>query len=411
MVEVVFRPDPNIWDGRFANHAWLQELPKPLTKLTWDNVVYVSPALGEELGIGNGDNVEIRIESAGITGPAWIMPGQAHRTLTVFLGYGRRRAGRVGEGIGYDAYPLRNSAAPWFATASVRRGEGRVELATTQAHFSMEGFDFVRVVERAHADEPLESRERRPTLYSGHGYGDPSWGMTIDLDRCIGCNACIVACQAENNIAVVGKEQVAMGREMQWLRVDRYYDGPIEAPRTHFQPVPCMHCDQAPCEMGCPVHATVHGPEGLNQMVYNRCIGTRTCSSFCPYKVRRFNWYDYTSDAPPSVQAQRNPDVTVRDRGIMEKCTYCVQRISAARIEAKKEERPIREGEVVTACQAVCPTQVIVFGNIADPDSAVSQSKRSPRNYSLLEELNTWPRTTYLAEISDDETSEGGEKS
>jgi molybdopterin-containing oxidoreductase family iron-sulfur binding subunit len=401
-LEVVLRPDPTIWDGRFANVGWLQELAKPLTKTTWDNVVAVSPALAHGLGVGTGDHVEIAGGGSAVSGPAWILPGQPERTVTVFLGYGRPRAGRVGDGHGFDAYPLVTAASPlYLPAADIRRGQGRTDIATTQYHASMEGADFVRVVARAEAGRPIESDESSPTLYSGWNYSDPSWGMAIDLDTCIGCNACVLACQAENNIAVVGKDQVAMGREMQWIRIDRYYEGPAENPRAHFQPVPCMHCEQAPCEMGCPVGATLHSADGINQMVYNRCIGTRTCSSYCPYKVRRFNWYDYTGEASASVQAQFNPDVTVRARGVMEKCTYCVQRISAARITAKKEQRSIRDGEVVTACQAVCPTQAIVFGNIKDPDSAVSRAKRSPRNYTLLKELNTWPRTTYLAEIDD----------
>jgi MoCo/4Fe-4S cofactor protein with predicted Tat translocation signal len=408
-VEVVLRPDPTIWDGRFANVGWLQELAKPLTKATWDNVVAVSSAFARELGVATGDHVEIGSGSSTVSGPAWILPGQPERTITVFLGYGRSRAGRVGDGHGYDAYPLSTVASPLLvASAEVRRGTGRTEIATTQYHSTMDGFDFVRVIPRDQADRPIESDESPPTLYSGWNYGNPSWGMVIDLDACIGCNACILACQAENNVPVVGKEQVAMGREMQWLRVDRYYEGPEQAPSTHFQPVPCMHCEQAPCEMGCPVAATVHGSDGINQMVYNRCIGTRTCSSYCPYKVRRFNWYDYTGDTPASTQAQFNPDVTVRARGVMEKCTYCVQRVSAARITAKKEQRDIRDGEVVTACQAVCPTQAIVFGNIKDPDSAVSKARKSPRHYTLLKELNTWPRTTYLAEIEDAKPESGG---
>jgi molybdopterin-containing oxidoreductase family iron-sulfur binding subunit len=261
----------------------------------------------------------------------------------------------------------------------------------------MDGFDFVRTV--ASADTTIAKYEHQPSFYPEKPRERPAWGMSIDLDLCIGCNACVVGCTAENNVPVVGREQVAEGRFMHWLRIDHYHEGDTANPDSSFQPVPCMHCEQAPCEMGCPVNATVHSKDGLNLQVYNRCVGTRTCSAYCPYKVRRFNWFDYTGDDPPSLQAMRNPEVTVRSRGVMEKCTYCIQRISAARIAAKIAGRPIAEGEVVTACQQACPTQAIVFGDVADPDSAVTKRKAQGREYSLLEEANTRPRTTYLARV------------
>ncbi len=402
-LEAIFRPDPCVWDGRFSNLAWLQELPKPLTKLTWDNVLAISARLAEGLDLGAGDEAELTVKGRSVRGPVWILPGQAERTITVFLGYGRSRAGRVGDGAGFNGYAVRTSAEPWAVPgAALRRTGKRLRLATTQNHATMDGGDFVRTMSvtearAAHPDEPLA-----PTFYPQWEYPKYAWAMSIDLDLCIGCNACVVACQAENNIPVVGKEQVEAGREMHWIRVDRYYEGGLDRPdRTLFQPLPCMHCEQAPCEVGCPVNATVHGPEGLNQMVYNRCVGTRTCASYCPYKVRRFNFFEYAATDSPLLQAQRNPNVTVRARGVMEKCTYCVQRISAARIEAQKEGRPIRDGEVVTACQSACPTQAIVFGNQADPDSGVSRRQQSPRQYTLLRELNTRPRTTYQARILD----------
>lgn len=274
-------------------------------------------------------------------------------------------------------------------------------MPSTQMQHEMGATELIREFTRTQLAGPVAAPTEQPSLYPPVPTGDTRWGMLIDLDQCIGCNACVVACQAENNIAVVGAEEVAKGRQMHWLRVDHYHSGPPEAPRSHFLPVPCMHCEQAPCEAGCPVNATVHGTGGLNEMVYNRCIGTRTCSSFCPYKVRRFNWFDWTAEDPPSIKAQRNPNVTVRARGVMEKCTYCVQRISEARIAARKEQRPIADGEVRTACQQTCPTQAIVFGNLANTDSQVSRLRRSPRHYGLLEELNTRPKTTYLGEVVD----------
>jgi molybdopterin-containing oxidoreductase family iron-sulfur binding subunit len=408
-VEIVVRPDPTIHDGSFVNNGWLQELPKPLFKTTWENVVAVSPALAGRMQIETGDL--LRVESGGraIEGPAWVLAGQPERVVTVFLGYGRTYAGRVGNGAGYDAYRMRSSVSPWNATGTITRMGAHVQLASTQEHHMLdaEGANLVRTVTPEHPSAIIESDREQESFYPSWPEDKPAWGMVIDLDRCIGCNACVVACQAENNVPVVGKDQVARGREMHWLRVDRYYAGDPADPETYFQPVPCMHCEQAPCEMGCPVHATVHSPEGLNLMVYNRCIGTRTCSSYCPYKVRRFNWFDYTTDAPSPLEAQRNPDVTVRGRGVMEKCTYCVQRIEAATVHADIENREVREGEVVTACQQACPAKAISFGNLADKKSDVAKQRSSERNYALLAEQGTRPRTTYLARIA--EEKKGGE--
>ncbi|MGE0522487.1 MAG: TAT-variant-translocated molybdopterin oxidoreductase [Variibacter sp.] len=398
-LEIVFRPDPTVWDGRFANIAWLQELPKPVTKITWDNVVAISPPLANKLHFADGQIVEVTAGDAKVKGPVWIVPGQAGNTVALYLGYGRRAGGEISRGIGYDAFALRPSRDRWCTHGRILRVEGSATVATTQAHHRMDGFDFVREVT---ADAPRTPPPKdQSSFYPEWNDAAHAWGMTIDLDRCIGCNACIAACNVENNVAVVGKDQVARGREMLWLRVDRYYEGDIENPRAFFQPVPCMHCEKAPCEMGCPVHATVHSPEGLNQMVYNRCIGTRTCSSYCPYKVRRFNWYDYRKFGEAD-RAAKNPDVTVRSRGVMEKCTYCTQRIQAAHVAADKENRALRDGDIVTACQQACPTTAITFGDIKDPNAGVSQRRKSGRHYVLLEEIGTRPRTTYLARWRDD---------
>ncbi|PWT82391.1 MAG: molybdopterin oxidoreductase [Blastocatellia bacterium] len=407
-VDVLFRPDSSVWDGRFANLGWLQEMPKPLSTVTWDNVVSISPVLAQHARLANGDLVEVTVKDRRVTGPAWIMPGQAPDTVTLYLGYGRRRAGGIGDGVGYDAYGVRPSNSPWVASGTLRRLGGKHQLATTQLHHRMEGFDFVREVTARDPNVPERAAQMAPpSLYPQWPSTDYAWGMVIDLDLCIGCNMCVTACVAENNIAVVGKEQVAAGREMHWLRVDRYYSGEADNPRSFFQPIPCMHCEKAPCEIGCPVHATVHGPEGLNEMVYNRCIGTRTCSSYCPYKVRRFNWFDYRQPQESPTHAAHNPDVTVRSRGVMEKCTYCTQRIQAAHAAADKEQRKIGTDAVVTACQQACPTSAIVFGNLKDAESAVAARRRSGRHYVLLGEFGTRPRTTYLARWRDDADEAG----
>jgi Fe-S-cluster-containing dehydrogenase component len=399
-------PDASVLDGRFANNAWLQELPRPLTKLTWDNVALIAPTLAKRLGLANEDVVELRYRGRTIEAPVWILPGHADGAVSVSLGYGRKRAGRVGDGHGFDAYRLRTGDAPWFARGLALSRTGKTyALATTQHHHSMEGRDLVRVATVAeYQRNPRSATGASPsmpnaTLYEPFAYTGYKWGMAIDLGACIGCNACTIACQAENNIPTVGKTQVALGREMHWIRVDRYYEGPPESPRTHFQPVPCMQCQRAPCEVVCPVEASVHDSEGINVQVYNRCVGTRFCSNNCPYKVRRFNFLQYNDDGIESLKGQRNPEVTVRMRGVMEKCNYCLQRIANGRIEADKQNRRIRDGEVVTACQAVCPTKAITFGDLNDPASGVNAQKASPLDYALLAELNTEPRTTYLAKL------------
>jgi molybdopterin-containing oxidoreductase family iron-sulfur binding subunit len=416
-LEIIFRPDPSIWDGRFANNGWLQELPKPLTKLTWDNVALISPATAAELDLTNGDLVELDYRGQVVQAPVWLMPGHAERSVTLTLGYGRTQTGSIGSGVGFNTFLLRPADAPWFGSGLQLRKTGeQYPLASTQMHFNIEGRDLLRVgtVEQFRAEPDfvrhMDAHSEEVSLYPKFEYNnDHAWGMSVDLNACHGCNACVVACQAENNIPIVGKTEVQRGREMHWLRVDLYYQGDPINPETHHQPVMCMHCENAPCEVVCPVAATLHDHEGLNVMVYNRCIGTRYCSNNCPYKVRRFNFLQYTDLDAESLKLQRNPNVTVRARGVMEKCTYCVQRISAARITAKQEGREIRDGELVTACQAACPTQAIVFGNINDPNSQVAKLKASPLNYGMLADLNTHPRTTYLARLKNPNPALEGE--
>jgi MoCo/4Fe-4S cofactor protein with predicted Tat translocation signal len=404
-LEVVFRPDPSVYDGRYVNNGWLQELPKWLTKLTWDNAALLSPGTADRLNLVSGDVVEVKQGSNTLRIPVWLAPGHAADTITVHLGYGRERAGRIGTGIGFSVNSLRTSAAHDVLTGvQVTKTGDSYELVSTQDHWSLEGRNLVRVATaEQYAQDPnfAAKQEHQPlvglSMFEARKYEGYAWGMAIDQNVCTGCNACVVACQAENNVPVVGKSQVGNGREMHWLRIDRYYSGDLENPDTYHQPMPCQQCESAPCEVVCPVAATTHSDEGLNDMVYNRCVGTRYCSNNCPYKVRRFNFLLYSDWDTASYKLARNPDVTVRSRGVMEKCTYCVQRINLARVTAKLEDRQIRDGEVLSACQSACPTEAIVFGNINDPTSAVSKLKASPLNYPLLGELNTRPRTTYLA--------------
>ncbi len=396
---IEFRPDPNVLDGRFANNAWLQELPKPLTHLVWENAAHISAWLAATHGLSNGDLLACSANHRTIHAPVWITPAQADHTITLFLGYGRTNAGTVGSGIGYNAYHLRPSATPWQVTGSVEAVRKSHELVCTQGHFTMAGRDLARCATPEEAARPAAPPPPLPSLYPEWRRDDYAWGMVIDLSTCLGCNACVVACQAENNIPTVGRAQVARGREMHWIRIDRYVTGDPANPRFLVQPVPCMQCENAPCEVVCPVGATVHSSEGLNDMVYNRCVGTRYCSNNCPYKVRRFNFFDYRAARSSPTHLQENPDVTIRQRGVMEKCTYCVQRIDAARIAAETEQRRMRDGEVRTACQQVCPAEAIAFGDLNDPASKVAQRKSTPTNYALLGELNTRPRTTYLAAV------------
>jgi len=415
-LDIQFRPDASVWDGRFANNGWLQETPRPLTKLTWDNAAVMSPNTATKYGLKNEMLVDLQVGEDKVRVPVWIQPGHCADAVTLHLGYGRRMAGRIGNQVGVDVYPLRPSTATWLRPGATIKATGSTyALACTQSHQNMEGREIVRHATLAtFLGNPTfaQHHEHLPKNVQGLDVGtaggeyapkaeaDYQWGMVVNLGSCTGCNACVVACQAENNIPIVGKTEVTRGREMNWLRIDRYYEGDGENPVAHHQPVACVHCETAPCEVVCPVGATVHDNEGLNNMVYNRCVGTKYCSNNCPYKVRHFNFFEYSDMTTPQLKLGRNPDVTVRSRGVMEKCTYCVQRISAARIEAKSENRKIRDGEVKTACQTACPTQSIVFGDISDPNSQVSKLKEASLNYSLLGELNTKPRTTYLAKVS-----------
>jgi MoCo/4Fe-4S cofactor protein with predicted Tat translocation signal len=412
-LEVNFRRDPSIYDGQFANNGWLQELPKPMTKLTWDNAVLVGPKMADREGLKTEDMVTLELNGRKATLPVWIQAGHPDHSVTVFLGYGRTRAGRAGTGAGFDVYPLRTTAAPWIATGGKLTKTGDTyKLASTQGYQTMNTPNgatrpIVReaTLEEYRKEPKFAQEEQTPrelTLYPNVDYAkqDYAWGMAIDLNSCVGCNNCILACQSENNIAVVGKEQVVLGRHMHWLRVDAYYQGDRDHPKAYFQPVPCMQCENAPCELVCPVGATVHSSEGLNDMVYNRCVGTRYCSNNCPYKVRRFNFLLFQDWETEQYKMMRNPDVTVRSRGVMEKCTYCVQRINERRIDAERADQKITDdGSLQTACQQSCPAGAIIFGNINDPNSRVAKLKAQDRNYGLLADLNTRPRTTYLAEV------------
>ncbi len=419
-IELVFRPDPTIWDGRWASNLWLQELPKPITKITWDNALHMSPAMAARLGLGPEDLVEITAGGRTVTAPVWVMPGHADQCATLTAGYGQR-GGRGGGGAGFNTYPVRTSEAlHWSSGVQIRKMGGTYKLASAQIQHLIAAPEagqnageapFERALVKA---ATLEEFQRNPgfaapedprlrqwySLAPRYRYEGYAWAMAIDLNRCIGCSACVIACYAENNIPVVGKSEVLKGRDMQWIRVDTYYRGRLENPEVYFEPLPCMHCENAPCELVCPVGATMHSAEGLNEMIYNRCVGTRYCSNNCPYKVRRFNFRLYSDWTTGSLYGLRNPNVTVRSRGVMEKCTYCVQRINAAKIEAEKEERSVRDGEIRTACQQACPTDAIIFGDLNDPKSLVSRRKSSPRDYPLLGELNTRPRTTYQAKLT-----------
>jgi len=429
-IEIIFRPDATVYDGRWSNVGWLQELPKPVTNLSWDNAAIVSGATLTRLRLEEDDIIEITVNGHKVKAPVIVAPGHPDNSVTVHLGYGREFAGRVGSGAGFDAYLIRNQWMPFHATGSIAKVEGKWGIAITKSHFqdqrgarfgqqgtgnnSLEADEAIGergIIRYATLDEfkanpgfanEGEGREKTnvdTTLFPNWQYKDNAWAMSIDMNSCTGCNACIVSCYAENNIAVVGKQQVRIGRNMQWLRIDTYFEGDLSAPRAHFQPMACQHCENAPCEQVCPVGATVHTPEGLNTMVYNRCVGTRYCSNNCPYKVRRFNFLLFSDFETESLKLSRNPDVSVRSRGVMEKCSYCIQRITAARIEADKENRPIRDGEVVTACQQACPASAITFGNINDKGSRVAKLREDERSYQVLADLNTRPRTTYVAAV------------
>ena len=429
-IEIIFRPDPNVYDGRWSNVGWLQELPKPVTNLSWDNAALVSGATLTKLGLEEDDIVELSANGGVVKAPVIVAPGHPDNSVTVYLGYGRQFAGRVGSGAGFNAYLIRSTASPFYATGGIKKVGGKWGVAVTKSHyqdhraslFSTEGNknESLEAVEAlgprgviryatvkefkadpnfANEGQNHEQTNMGTSLFPNWTYNGYAWGMAIDMNSCTGCNACIVACYAENNIPVVGKQQVRIGRDMQWLRIDAYYEGDLAAPRGFFQPMMCQQCENAPCEQVCPVGATTHSPDGINMMVYNRCVGTRYCSNNCPYKVRRFNFLLFSDYETESLKLMRNPDVSVRSRGVMEKCTYCLQRIQEAKITADKENRTVRDGEIVTACQQACPAQAIVFGNINDKSSRVAKLRDDQRSYQLLADLNTRPRTKYTAVV------------
>jgi molybdopterin-containing oxidoreductase family iron-sulfur binding subunit len=420
--EVTFAPCPKMVDGRYANNTWLQEMPDPVTKLVWDNAAIMSPATAKELGVDKKDWVKIGSGDKSITAAVWIVRGQADKSIALTLGWGRKRAGRIGNGRGFDVYPLRTTETlGWVSGATVSKVDGEPYFfAQTQDHDSSENRPIVHEATLAEYSKRPNFAEldappmRALPLWPQQDYSQGhQWGMSIDLNACTGCNACNIACMAENNVPVVGKLEVWRGREMHWLRIDRYYVERTEAgatpddPLVLNEPLMCVHCEEAPCENVCPVNATTHGPEGLNEMAYNRCIGTRYCANNCPYKVRRFNYLNWHNDSvwketgglPETLQMQQNPNVTVRFRGVMEKCTYCIQRIQSVKIAAKRQYRDIKDGEIRTACQQTCPADAIVFGDVNDMNSAVSRTSRIDRRFGLLQELGTRPRTTYLGKV------------
>ena len=464
-IEISFKPDASVYDGRYANNGWLQELPRQVTSMSWDNAALMNMDLMGKLGIEENEAIELTLNGRKIITPVLMSPGHPNDAVTVHLGLGRRaEAGRVGAGVGFSAYALRTSDAPLMASGlTIARGHGTYDLCVTKVHniehrgayaqrdlehpesdkegvYSLAGHEAMErsIIRYATYEEAMKhpdfahegTTDSRGTLVNKVGYNPQGeavpheesfwpdnwrydhieevsagkvlqnkWGMSIDLNSCTGCNACVVSCYAENNIAVVGREQVKIGRIMQWMRIDTYFEGDLHAPSAHFQPMLCQHCESAGCEQVCPVGATVHTPEGINTMVYNRCVGTRYCSNNCPYKVRRFNFLLYSDYDTESLKFMRNPDVTVRSRGVMEKCSYCIQRIEAVKIEADKNNRAIEDGEILTACQQACPTDAIVFGNMNDPKSRVVQRKAEERDYQVLADLNYRPRTTYTAGV------------
>ena len=413
-LELSFTTDARVQGGRFTNNPWLLELPAPLTRLTWENAVLLSPTTAARLELSTGDLVEVTSPTNSLRAPVLVAPGQADGVVSLSLGFGRRGAESIARGVGYDAYRSRSLAHPWWSRGAglMRIAGARVELAIAQRELGQQGRPIALRIARGELRRDLESIARHrgplPSLLTDDAAGflqaKNQWAMTIDLGLCTGCAACVLACQAENNTPVVGKEEVARGREMHWLRIDTYFDGEAAEAKVIQQPMMCQHCEKAPCEYVCPVGATVHSGDGLNEMIYNRCVGTRFCSNNCPYKVRRFNWYDWQSHEPKNqglVELQRNPDVTVRRRGVMEKCTYCVQRIRESEIHARLERRDLRPGEVVTACQQACPTEAIQFGSLAHASTPMVQGREGPRAYAVLDDLGTRPRTMYLARVDD----------